>query len=145
MERVKGIEPSYAAWEAAVLPLNYTRNLEELSISGGELPRVRTACRLCRKDADELIGLPQLLRQVERKIPEHRDLDLGMIDGEFIERPGAQGPAAYRRIGMNICAARCLAEHGHVAKAHAAGERGKRLAPAVCSRYGFRGRSPPTT
>ena len=26
MERVKGIEPSYAAWEAAVLPLNYTRN-----------------------------------------------------------------------------------------------------------------------
>ena len=27
MERVKGIEPSYAAWEATVLPLNYTRNL----------------------------------------------------------------------------------------------------------------------
>ena len=26
MERVKGIEPSYAAWEAAVLPLNYTRD-----------------------------------------------------------------------------------------------------------------------
>ena len=25
MERVKGIEPSYAAWEASVLPLNYTR------------------------------------------------------------------------------------------------------------------------
>ena len=25
MERVKGIEPSYEAWEAAVLPLNYTR------------------------------------------------------------------------------------------------------------------------
>ena len=24
-ERVNGIEPSYAAWEAAVLPLNYTR------------------------------------------------------------------------------------------------------------------------
>ena len=28
MERVKGIEPSYAAWEAAVLPLNYTRKEE---------------------------------------------------------------------------------------------------------------------
>ena len=27
LERVKGIEPSYAAWEAAVLPLNYTREL----------------------------------------------------------------------------------------------------------------------
>ena len=25
VERVKGIEPSYAAWEATVLPLNYTR------------------------------------------------------------------------------------------------------------------------
>ena len=27
VERVKGIEPSYAAWEAAVLPLNYTRGV----------------------------------------------------------------------------------------------------------------------
>jgi hypothetical protein len=27
VERVKGIEPSYEAWEAAVLPLNYTRVL----------------------------------------------------------------------------------------------------------------------
>ena len=25
LERVKGIEPSYSAWEADVLPLNYTR------------------------------------------------------------------------------------------------------------------------
>ena len=25
LERVKGIEPSSKAWEAAVLPLNYTR------------------------------------------------------------------------------------------------------------------------
>ena len=28
-ERVRGIEPPYAAWEAAVLPLNYTRKEEE--------------------------------------------------------------------------------------------------------------------
>ena len=27
LERVEGIEPSYAAWEAAVLPLNYTRRM----------------------------------------------------------------------------------------------------------------------
>src|SRR5262249_1744787 len=27
LERGKGIEPSYAAWEAAVLPLNYARAL----------------------------------------------------------------------------------------------------------------------
>jgi hypothetical protein len=30
-KRVKGIEPSCAAWEAAVLPLNYTRVLEEVN------------------------------------------------------------------------------------------------------------------
>jgi hypothetical protein len=27
LERAKGIEPSYAAWEAAVLPLNYARGV----------------------------------------------------------------------------------------------------------------------
>ncbi len=27
MERVKGIEPSFSAWEADVLPLNYTREI----------------------------------------------------------------------------------------------------------------------
>jgi hypothetical protein len=27
LERAKGIEPSYAAWEAAVLPLNYARTI----------------------------------------------------------------------------------------------------------------------
>jgi DNA excision repair protein ERCC-2 len=31
VERVKGIEPSYEAWEAAVLPLNYTRSGTEFS------------------------------------------------------------------------------------------------------------------
>jgi len=34
MERVKGIEPSYAAWEAAVLPLNYTRRDESANMEG---------------------------------------------------------------------------------------------------------------
>ena len=32
LERAKGIEPSYAAWEAAVLPLNYARILYTYSI-----------------------------------------------------------------------------------------------------------------
>ena len=32
MERVKGIEPSYAAWEAAVLPLNYTRKARQVYV-----------------------------------------------------------------------------------------------------------------
>ena len=31
LERVKGIEPSYAAWEAAVLPLNYTRKVSDFT------------------------------------------------------------------------------------------------------------------
>ena len=31
VERVKGIEPSYEAWEAAVLPLNYTRFFSSVS------------------------------------------------------------------------------------------------------------------
>jgi hypothetical protein len=31
VERVRGIEPPCAAWEAAVLPLNYTRVLEEVN------------------------------------------------------------------------------------------------------------------
>jgi sulfur carrier protein len=35
MERVKGIEPSYAAWEAAVLPLNYTRVLTVRTLQYG--------------------------------------------------------------------------------------------------------------
>ncbi len=30
LERVKGIEPSYEAWEASVLPLNYTRGANSL-------------------------------------------------------------------------------------------------------------------
>jgi hypothetical protein len=30
MERAEGIEPSYAAWEAAVLPLNYARKINDL-------------------------------------------------------------------------------------------------------------------
>jgi hypothetical protein len=31
LERAKGIEPSYAAWEAAVLPLNYARLFKDLA------------------------------------------------------------------------------------------------------------------
>ena len=37
MERVKGIEPSYAAWEAAVLPLNYTRNPTDCNDMTGQM------------------------------------------------------------------------------------------------------------
>jgi hypothetical protein len=33
LERAKGIEPSYAAWEAAVLPLNYARSFNALHLA----------------------------------------------------------------------------------------------------------------
>ncbi len=32
VERAKGIEPSYAAWEAAVLPLNYAREINDFHL-----------------------------------------------------------------------------------------------------------------
>ncbi len=35
LERVKGIEPSLSAWEAAALPLSYTRNYKGLRVSKG--------------------------------------------------------------------------------------------------------------
>ncbi len=35
MERVRGIEPPYRAWEARVLPLNYTRDWSEDTGSSG--------------------------------------------------------------------------------------------------------------
>src|SRR6185437_16548066 len=35
LERAKGIEPSYAAWEAAVLPLNYARAVPEYRTMSG--------------------------------------------------------------------------------------------------------------
>ncbi len=43
LERVKGIEPSYEAWEAAVLPLNYTRkrtHFTSLKLKTGEKRRI---------------------------------------------------------------------------------------------------------
>ena len=42
MERVKGIEPSYEAWEAAVLPLNYTRDAAEYK--GRSLCNIGSRC-----------------------------------------------------------------------------------------------------
>ena len=37
MERVKGIEPSYSAWEAAALPLSYTRDALGVSDAGQDV------------------------------------------------------------------------------------------------------------
>ncbi len=53
---MKGIEPSYAAWEAAVLPLNYTRDLPDFT--GGYCDQEMTVGSLCgagnsSRDEDE--------------------------------------------------------------------------------------------
>jgi hypothetical protein len=52
MERAKGIEPSYAAWEAAVLPLNYARKPSFVSApaqhdfsAGQQAQYIKTATR----------------------------------------------------------------------------------------------------
>ena len=39
---MKGIEPSYAAWEAAVLPLNYTRDFP--NFGAGKIKRQQRLC-----------------------------------------------------------------------------------------------------
>ena len=48
LERVKGIEPSYAAWEAAVLPLNYTRETEIFQQIWGQFGAAKSIKRLNR-------------------------------------------------------------------------------------------------
>lgn len=64
MERVKGIEPSLRAWEAPVLPLNYTRTINHLrqasllacltTVSGAALPSGGWHCLLTRSRCDAL-------------------------------------------------------------------------------------------
>lgn len=46
LERVMGIEPTYAAWEAAVLPLNYTRvsGLYYMHFAAERNHRIRIFC-----------------------------------------------------------------------------------------------------
>ena len=60
LERVKGIEPSYAAWEAAVLPLNYTRlrpgDIRPQAAKGNRRPRAAAALLLRARLAGMLSG-----------------------------------------------------------------------------------------
>ena len=44
MERVKGIEPSFSAWEADVLPLNYTRIVGPFECSLNQLSNWNRDC-----------------------------------------------------------------------------------------------------
>lgn len=55
LERAKGIEPSYAAWEAAVLPLNYARRRREHTRTIGPAARSR-----CRTGPIKTLDIPEL-------------------------------------------------------------------------------------
>jgi hypothetical protein len=63
LERVKGIEPSYEAWEAAVLPLNYTRT----SVPGSKRPRSIPCVSWCRisrmATCARVVSWPDSMRQ----------------------------------------------------------------------------------
>ena len=45
VERVTGIEPALSAWEADVLPLNYTRVPRTVVASGGDHPPMRLSAQ----------------------------------------------------------------------------------------------------
>ena len=64
LERVKGIEPSYEAWEAAVLPLNYTRGLKPKFSASRTEPAVKMALGL--RPALALGTLAQRLAEVSQ-------------------------------------------------------------------------------
>ena len=49
MERVKGIEPSYPAWKAGVLPLNYTRKPENYIIDSAMCQELFSGKRQIRR------------------------------------------------------------------------------------------------
>ncbi len=55
LERAKGIEPSYAAWEAAVLPLNYARRRRDHNRTIGPAARSR-----CRVRPIKMLDIPEL-------------------------------------------------------------------------------------
>ena len=60
LERAKGIEPSYAAWEAAVLPLNYARIGRETSERRGGAASAVCQPRLTALYARRLEIMPQI-------------------------------------------------------------------------------------
>jgi prepilin-type N-terminal cleavage/methylation domain-containing protein/prepilin-type processing-associated H-X9-DG protein len=86
LERVMGIEPTYAAWKAAVLPLNYTR-LAVASLGRGQLGRLfrhkayclRLACQSVagrakypRNDVNLAVGSGRLLKGMCAACPDCR-------------------------------------------------------------------------
>src|SRR3989338_1814163 len=59
IERVKGIEPSYEAWEASILPLNYTRNVVE---------KLERTAKIVNDNMKKVV-CPHCKKKVEWKLP----------------------------------------------------------------------------
>ena len=60
LERAKGIEPSYAAWEAAVLPLNYARAAVLLAMLARKGNILRLVWRSVRRSMGGLTATDKL-------------------------------------------------------------------------------------
>ncbi len=74
LERAKGIEPSYAAWEAAVLPLNYARAAftlarRALRFNAGGIGS-RRAVAGCGRGKNPLLKIEESARKIERVFDE---------------------------------------------------------------------------
>ena len=70
---MKGIEPSYSAWEAAALPLSYTRQMvsrDRRRAVGRQAKNVHPGCRLWQN------------RKIDLRIPTGHSADI------FVTQPG---------------------------------------------------------
>jgi predicted choloylglycine hydrolase len=67
LERVRGIEPLYEAWEAAVLPLNYTRELTQSNGHGDVsdvLPKIQSRKAKEKAQVTRHLGFRLLLSHI---------------------------------------------------------------------------------
>ena len=112
LERVMGIEPTYAAWEAAVLPLNYTRTLRCLYHAAGvfaqRLARARRVGRAKRSTGPfrpRRYAVARRRRTAPNPLNYTRGLALRSI-------PLARSPSLHMRAVFSPCRSLWLAAFG---------------------------------
>ena len=111
LERVMGIEPTYEAWEAAVLPLNYTRSGRDSTCFAGR-PRgpacVTRAARRANAQASEMRAVAQNDRSSVAPGPvcavpfQRAAASSTNSSGTGREKPIVQSPNSRSRIGWFI-------------------------------------------
>ena len=86
LERVKGIEPSHAAWKAAALPLSYTRSLKARRLwaddwagDGGQR-RIRTF----EDVSQQIYSLPRLATSVSTQRTRHKHQHTTITDEKSV-------------------------------------------------------------